>query len=151
MQARFEQSAMEPKAWFEVLTKASLIEKEAMFDEDRPLIASVINNRLAANMELQIDASVKYATGSEESRVMYDQLEVDSPYNTYSRIGLPIGPICSGISEASISAVLNAPQTEFLFYVLADREGHHNFYVTVEEFAAGKQAYLDMYGYEDSW
>ena len=150
-QVRFEQSGMDARGWFEVLTKASLIEKEAMFDEDRGNIASVINNRLAANMELQIDASIKYATGSEESRVMYNQLEVDSPYNTYARPGLPIGPICSGISEASISAVLNPPTTPFMFYVLADREGHHNFYVTVEEFAAGKQAYLDMYGYEDSW
>ena len=153
MQVRFEQSGMEPRAWFDVLTKASLIEKEAMFDEDRPLIASVIENRLAANMELQIDASIKYATGSEDAQVMYGQLEVDSPYNTYTHVGLPIGPICSGISEASIMAVINAPQnpTNFMFYVLADREGHHKFSTTLEEFTADKQAYLDMYGYEDSW
>lgn len=150
-QDRFNASGMAPRAWFEVLTKASLIEKEALFDEDRPLIASVIDNRLRDGMQLQIDASIKYISDNADSRVMYGELEIDSPYNTYKNFGLPLGPICSGISEASKAAVLDHPQTNYYYYVLSDLEGHHAFSETEEQFAADKAKYLELYGYEDSW
>ena len=150
-QERFNASGKSPREWFEVLTKASLVEKEALFDEDRPLIASVIDNRLREGMQLQIDASIKYISDNADSRVMYGELEIDSPYNTYKNFGLPLGPICSGISEASKAAVLDHPPTDFLYYVLKDKEGHHTFSSTEEQFAADKAHYLELYGYEDSW
>lgn len=80
---------------YEVVTKASVIEKEARTDEDRPIISSVIDNRLQKGMPLQIDATVIYALGKHVDVVSLKDLKVDSPYNTYKHKGLPIGPICS--------------------------------------------------------
>lgn len=131
------------------LTKASLIEKEALFDEDRALISSVIDNRLAAGAPLQIDAAVKYANDYDGARVYDSHLETDSPYNTYIYPGLPIGPICSGIDDIDINAALNPAQTDFFYYVLKDTEGHHQFCVTPEEFAIAKQNYLTLFGYDE--
>lgn len=147
MQRKFDEFGMSSGEFHSLLTKASLIEKEALFDEDRPLIASVINNRLDAGTFLQIDAAVKYANNSDEARVLDADLEVESPYNTYQIQGLPIGPICSGLADIDIDAARNPAQTEFFYYVLKDKEGHHQFCVTPEEFAIAKQQYLELFGY----
>ena len=115
----------------ELLTIASLVEKEVYKDEERPLVASVIFNRLKRKMPLQIDATVLYGMGIWKSRVLYKDLEHHSPYNTYRVNGLPPGPICSP-SIASVRAVLNPAQTEYLFYV-ARGDGGHQFSRTYEE------------------
>jgi UPF0755 protein len=118
---------------YEVIIAASLVETEAKVAEDRPLIASVIHNRLQRKMLLGIDATVLYALGAHKTRVLFRDLEVDSPYNTYKHAGLPPTPIgASGVR--SIEAVLSAPRTDYLYYVLIDSNGKHAFATTAAEF-----------------
>ncbi len=107
-----------------VVTIASIIEKEARVDSERPLISSVIANRLNDGMMLQIDATVIYALGEHVETVLERHLEVDSPYNTYSNYGLPIGPISNPGLE-SIKAALKPEKTDYLFYVLQDEKTHY--------------------------
>lgn len=149
MQKKFEASGWASIDFHNTLTKASLIQKEALFDEDRPLISSVIDNRLQAGAPLQIDAAVKYANNYDEARVYDSHLETDSPYNTYMYAGLPVGPICSGIAEVDIQAALNPTPSDYFYYVLQDTEGHHQFCITPEEFEVAKQQYLDAFGYQE--
>ena len=120
----------------EHLIMASLIEREARLDEDRPLIASVMFNRLAKDMQLQIDVTVHFALGQWTRRLTLEDLKVDSPYNTYANKGLPPGPICSPRVE-SIVATYQAPKTDYLFYVLKG-DGKHVFAKTLEEHAQNK-------------
>jgi UPF0755 protein len=91
-----------------------MIEKEVLHDDERPRVASVIYNRLRRNMPLQIDATVLYGMGLWKERVLYKDLRHESPYNTYLRRGLPLGPIASP-GLASIRAALEPEQTEYLF------------------------------------
>jgi UPF0755 protein len=110
---------------YELLTVASLIERESANAEERPLVASVIYNRLREDMPLQIDATIQYARGEPKENLSLEDLEVDSPYNTYKNTGLPPGPIASP-SLDSIEAALNPAKTDYLYYVLtADGESHH--------------------------
>lgn len=102
----------------EAITLAALVEREAKIDEEREVIAGVIKNRLEIDMILQIDASVVYAISDglyDVERVLYKDLEIDSPYNTYKYKGLPIGPICSPGLE-SIKAAMNPSEHKFLYY-----------------------------------
>jgi UPF0755 protein len=107
-----------------VVTIASMIEKEARLDSERPLISSVIMNRLNDGMMLQIDATVIYALGEHVDTVLNKHLELDSPYNTYKNYGLPVGPISNPGLE-SIKATLKPADTDYLFYVLQDDETHY--------------------------
>ena len=107
-----------------LLTIASMIEREAVTDRDRPLVASVIENRLKKKMRLEIDATVQYALGKHVNRVMFRHLKVDSPYNTYRKRGLPPGPI-SNPGRKAIIAAANPATTPYYFYVLgSDRRNH---------------------------
>ena len=127
---------------YEVLIVASLVEKEAKFDEDRAKIASVIYNRLAQDKELEIDAALYY--GQPANTPFKTLRATDSPYNVYLHKGLPPTPIASP-GAASIRAALNpAPdpplsecpgteQCKYLYYVVNDKEGHHVFATTVEK------------------
>lgn len=115
----------------EIVTIASLIEREARVPQDRGKIAGVIYNRLERKMPLQIDATVQYARGEHKARLLYRDLKVDSPYNTYKIAGLPPGPICSP-GLASIEATLNPEASEYLFYV-ARSDGSHIFGKTLSE------------------
>jgi UPF0755 protein len=109
---------------YELVTVASLVEKESANPEERPLIAGVIYNRIRSGMPLQIDATVQYALGKAKEDLKFDDLDVDSPYNTYKNSGLPPGPISSP-SRESIQAALEPAQTDYLYYVLeADGEKH---------------------------
>ncbi|HZI39827.1 MAG TPA: endolytic transglycosylase MltG [Acidimicrobiia bacterium] len=121
---------------YQLIVAASLVESEAKVDEDRPLIASVISNRLQKGMKLQIDATVLYAIGHKD-KVLYSDLEVDSPYNTYKIDGLPPTPI-SASGKGSLAAMLRPADTTFLFYVLSDKNGKHAFATTASEFEALK-------------
>ena len=107
-----------------VITIASMIEKEARINDERPLISSVIVNRLNDGMMLQIDATVIYALGEHVTTVLDRHLEIDSPYNTYKNYGLPIGPISNPGLE-SIKASLKPEKTDYLFYVLQDDKTHY--------------------------
>lgn len=118
-------------SFHEILTIASMIEREAKVPEDRALISSVIRNRLRRDMKLEIDATVLYALGMHKSRVLYRDLEIDSDYNTYRRKGLPPGPIANP-GVASIEAVLRPANTDYLYYV-ARPDGSHIFTRTIRE------------------
>lgn len=118
-------------SFHQILTIASLIEREAKVPEDRPLISAVIRNRLGRDMKLEIDATVLYALGKHKPRVLYRDLEIDSDYNTYRRKGLPPGPIANpGI--VCIEAALRPAQVDYLYYV-ARPDGSHIFTRTLEE------------------
>lgn len=117
---------------YEALVAASLIQTEAKVQEDRPLIAAVIYNRIRAGMLLQIDATVLYARGSREGAITKSDLALDSPYNTYATKGLPPTPIAT-LSSASIMAAFQPDDVPYLFYVLADANGKHAFGVTAED------------------
>jgi UPF0755 protein len=115
----------------DIVIIASLIEREARVDRDRARIAGVIYNRLARKMRLQIDATVQYARGQHASRLLFRDLEVESPYNTYKIAGLPPGPICNP-GLPSLRAALSPERHPFLFYV-ARRDGSHLFGRTLAE------------------
>lgn len=118
---------------YDIIIIASMIEAEAKVPQDRPLIASVIYNRLAAGMKLEIDATVLYARGDRNDRgLSTSDLLIKSPYNTYANAGLPPTPIGS-VSDASLRAAMAPADTPFLYYVLAGKDGHHAFSSTYEE------------------
>jgi UPF0755 protein len=127
----FKRTGLHPD---KVITIAAMIEREARVPEDRPLIASVIRNRLKRKMPLQIDATVLYALGKHKNSVSHADLKVKNPYNTYQRKGLPPGPICSPGLDA-IKAALQPSQTAYLYYV-ARPDGSHIFTRTFEEHQA---------------
>jgi UPF0755 protein len=116
----------------QIVIIASLIEREARFDQDRPLVASVIYNRLAQGWPLQIDATVLYAKGVWQATVTTDDRKVVSPYNTYLHTGLPPGPIANPGIKA-IDAALQPAQTGYFFY-LSDPQGHNHYAKTNDEF-----------------
>lgn len=124
----------------QVVTIASMIEREAKVSKDRALISSVIYNRLKIGMRLQIDATVEYALGGHREKIYYKDLEVNSPYNTYKYAGLPPGPIASPGRESLLAAV-NPAKTDYLYYV-AKPDGSHAFAKTLEEHEKNKQRYL---------
>ncbi|HKM42361.1 MAG TPA: endolytic transglycosylase MltG [Limnochordia bacterium] len=115
----------------EVVTLASIVEREIAVDHERPVVASVYLNRLAINMPLQADPTVRYVTTEDRPQVLYRDLEIDSPYNTYRYGGLPPGPIASP-GLASMLAVLNPAETEYYFFV-SRRDGTHEFTQTYNE------------------
>ncbi len=122
---------------YEVVTMASLLEREALLDREMPTIAGVINNRLEKGMRLQIDASVQYAVSNGEyniNRVTYDDLEINSPYNTYKNTGLPVGPI-SNVSVMGIEAAINPQEHDYLYYHTDTQknDGSHIFTKTYDE------------------
>ncbi|MFW6022198.1 MAG: endolytic transglycosylase MltG [Halanaerobiaceae bacterium] len=116
---------------YEIITIASMVEEEARLDYEKPLVAAVIYNRLERNMLLQIDACIQYALEERKGRVLYSDLKIDSPYNTYLYPGLPPGPIASP-GATSIEAVLNPADVEYLFY-FARKDGSHVFSNRYEE------------------
>ena len=123
---------------YELVTVASLIEKEASNPEERPLVASVIYNRTREGMPLQIDATVLYALDRPKKELSLADLEIDSPYNTYENTGLPPGPICSP-SRQSLEAATNPAQTDYLYYVLKANGEDHFFTGNYNEFLKWKQ------------
>lgn len=127
---------------FDLVTVASLIEREVKLDEERPLVASVIYNRLNKNMKLQMCSTVQYALGTPKARLMNSDLKIDSPYNTYQNAGLPAGPIASP-GQASISAALHPADTDYLYFVLTSAgSGKHNFAATGDDFNSYREDYL---------
>jgi len=116
---------------YRLLIVASMIEREAKVDADRPKIAAVIYNRLAAGRRLEIDATVEYAVG--HARLTARDLRSSSPYNTYTNKGLPPTPIAAP-GEAAIRAALQPADGDWIYYVLATKEGEHAFTASYDEF-----------------
>lgn len=120
----------------QLMTVASLVEREVVVDEERALVAGVIYNRLKKEQKLEIDATVQYLLDQPKERLLYKDLEVESPYNTYLNAGLPPGPICSPGLE-SIQAALEPQASEYLFYVTKkDGSKSHLFAKTYKEHLA---------------
>ena len=115
----------------DLVTMASIVEKEARVPEERPVIAAVYYNRLKRGMLLQADPTVQYALGHHVGRVLYKDLMIDSPYNTYVHKGLPPGPVASP-GVASLAAAANPANVPYLYFV-ATRDGHHEFRMTLEQ------------------
>ncbi len=125
----------------EVVTLASIIEREAASDEDRATVASVFHNRLNSRQYplLQSCATVQYVLQERKSVLTYDDIKIDSPYNTYLYAGLPVGPIASP-GLASIRAALYPETTDYYFFVVSS-DGTHIFSKTLDEHnAAVKRA-----------
>ncbi|MCH1627401.1 endolytic transglycosylase MltG [Fredinandcohnia quinoae] len=123
-----------------LLTMASLIEEEATAKTDRENISSVFYNRIEKGMPLQTDPTVLYALGEHKDRVLYEHLEVNSPYNTYKIQGLPPGPIANA-GEMSISAALHPAETDYLYF-LAASNGQVFYSKTLEEHNVNKAKYI---------
>jgi len=124
----------------QAVTIASLVEREAKVEEEKPLIAGVIYNRLSCNMPLQVDATVQYALGANKPQLSYKDLEVDSAYNTYLMQGLPPGPIAVPGRSSLLAAV--HPVVTGDFYYVAKPDGSHAFARTLAEHNANKERYL---------
>ena len=125
---------------YEAAIVASMVEAEAFVDEERPKIASVIYNRLDADIALGIDATIIYGLGERGRDLTSEDLERDTPYNTRENLGLPPTPIGSS-GESSMEAALHPAKTDLFYYVLTDCEGHHAFSATYEEFLDNKAVY----------
>jgi len=113
------------------LSFASVVERESLFEDDRPMIAGVFLNRLNTGMPLQSDITVLYAKQERRVDVSYADLEVDSPYNTYKHAGLPIGPVCA-VPGHTMDDVLNYEKSDYLFF-FATEDGKVLYSKTVEE------------------
>jgi UPF0755 protein len=124
----------------QLLTMSSLIEEEATQKADRKDISSVFYNRIEQEMPLQTDPTVLYAQGKHKERVLYEDLEVDSPYNTYKHKGLPPGPIANA-GKDSIEAAINPSETKYLYF-LATSGGDVIFTKTLDEHNAAKAEHI---------
>lgn len=124
----------------EIITMASLVEKESAGDEERPIIAGILWKRLENGQRLQVDASLWYVTGRFSAELTISDLNLDSPYNTYKYGGLPPGPI-GNPGLASIKAALDPEDSPYLFY-LHDKDGGIHYARNFEEHKLNKQKYL---------
>lgn len=127
-----------------IIILASLIEREAKHEQDRPLVSSVLHNRLKINMALQIDATVQYALGKTGNwwpkNLTHENLTINSPYNTYFNTGLPPKPICNpGLS--TLKSALNPSETDYLYYV-SDSSGYNHYGATLQEHNQNIAQYL---------
>lgn len=133
--------ASSSRSFEDIVIMASIIEKEAWKEKDRRLISGVLWNRLDIGMPLQVDATFLYINGKNTYELTYDDLEIDSPYNTYKYRGLPPGPI-SNPSLDSLDAAVDPDDSAYLFY-LADRSGNTYYSLDYEEHKRYKAIHID--------
>lgn len=124
----------------EIITMASIIEEEVRTMEDRQLVSGILWKRISVDMPLQVDAPFAYLIGKASAELSMDDLEMDSPYNTYTHKGLPPGPITNPGLEA-IEAALRPIESEYFFY-LSDSNGTTHFAKNFDEHKANKSLYL---------
>jgi UPF0755 protein len=124
----------------EIITLASLVEREARTTTDRKMVAGILWNRLDRGMPLQVDAVFGYIFGRDTYSPSFADLKVDSPYNTYTHTGLPPGPICNP-SLSAIEAVLHPTPTKYLYY-LTGTDGHMHYATTYQGHQANERTYL---------
>jgi UPF0755 protein len=124
----------------EIITMASLLEKEVKTKEEKEIVSGILWKRLKAGVPLQVDATITYITGKKTTKISFEDLQIDSPYNTYKYKGLPPGPICNPGLE-SILAALYPKESEYWYY-LSTPEGKTLFFKTLEEHNLAKAKYL---------
>jgi len=126
----------------QIVILASIIEKEARVDFERPLISAVFHNRLKAHKYLESCATVQYALEKWKKRLSLKDLQIEHPYNTYKHFGLPPGPICSPGKKA-LKAALYPADEDYLFFI-SNGDGTHTFYTNYRDHLKGKQEYKQM-------
>ncbi len=129
----------------EVVVAASIIEREAKVAKERPLVASVIYNRLKIGMKLQMCSTVQYVLGTTRFRLTNRDIATPSPYNTYIHDGLPPGAIANP-GRASLEAAAKPAQTRYLYYVLTGKDGSQTFASNPTEFAAAQRKSFEVFG-----
>lgn len=136
-------------SFYDVVIMASIVEKEAVNDEDRDIIAGIFYNRLSKNMKLQSDAVLQYGLPERKSRVLFSDLKVETPYNLYLNAGLPPTPVASpGIK--SLMAAANPKKTDYLYFV-TNKDGKNSYSKTFDEHKVNADRYRkEMYGSENS-
>jgi len=135
-----EEIERQGKTIFEIVTLASLIEKEVKTKEDRELVSGILWKRLKNNILLQVDATITYLTGKKTTKIPMEDLQIDSPYNTYKYKGLPLGPICNPGLD-SIKAAIYPKNSEYWYY-LSTPEGETIFSKTLAEHNTAQAKYL---------
>ncbi len=128
------------KTIFEIITMASLIEREAREVEDKEIVSGILWKRLENNIPLQVDATILYFTGK-TTTILKDDLNTNSPYNTYQNRGLPLGPICNPGMESILASV--NPQSSDYWYYLSTPQGEIIFSETLNEHNIAKAKYLN--------
>lgn len=129
------------KSIFEVINMASLLEKEVKSLEDKKLISGILWKRIENSIPLQVDATIIYITGKKTIKIPKQDLQIDSPYNTYKYKGLPLGPICNPGLD-SILAAIYPESSEFWYYLSSSDDGETIFSRTLEEHNQAKYLYL---------
>ena len=132
--------SLQGKTIFEIVTMASLIEKEVKTPDDKKTVSGVLWKRLKIGMPLQVDATITYILGKKSTEISIDETKIDSPYNTYKYKGLPLGPICNPGIESIIAAIYPG-NNEYWFY-LSTPEGKTIFSKTLQEHNIAKEKYL---------
>jgi len=135
-----EEIERQEKTIFEIITMASLIEKEVKTKEDKEMVSGILWKRLKNNIPLQVDATITYLTGKKTTKIPLEDLQIDSPYNTYKYKGLPLGPICNPGLD-SIKAAIYPKNSEYWYY-LSTPEGETIFSKTLEEHNIAQAKYL---------
>lgn len=125
------------------VTLAAIVEREAAKDEERPSVAAVFLNRLKKGWKLESCATVQYALGTNKTRLLYKDLQVESLYNTYKYKGLPPGPIAAP-GRASLQAAVNPAPEDYMFFVVSE-EGQHVFSRTIQEHNRNKTKYISRF------
>jgi UPF0755 protein len=128
------------KSIFEIITMASLIEKEVITLDDKKIVSGILWKRLDIGMPLQIDATITYITGKNNTAVSMEDIQIDSPYNTYKYYGLPLGPISNPGSDSIVAAIYPV-ESDYFFY-LSTPEGETIFSKTLKEHNQARTKYL---------
>lgn len=128
------------KTIFEIVTMASLLEKEVKTMEEKKLVSGILWKRLENKMPLQVDATINYITGKRTTEVLIEETKIDNPYNTYLYLGLPPGPICNPGLDSILAAIY--PQESDYWYYLTAPEGKAIFSKTYQEHLLAKAKYL---------
>ena len=128
------------KNWADIVTMASIIEEEAVTNEDQLMVSGILWNRIKIGMRLQVDASFAYLLGKPSSAITAEDLKIDSPYNTYLYKGLPPAPIANPGLRA-LNAALYPTESKYLYY-LSDKDGFMHYAKTFEEHKTNKEKYL---------
>lgn len=135
-----EEISSQGKTVHEIVIMASLLEKEVRTFEDKKIVAGVLWKRLEWDIPLQVDATIVYITGRKTTKILKEELQIDSPYNTYKYKGLPLGPISNPGLESILAAIY--PQESQYFYYLSTPEGETIFSRTLKEHNEAKVKYL---------
>lgn len=135
-----EEIKKQKKTVFEIVTAASLIEKEVRTKEDKEIVSGILWKRIDSNIPLQIDATIAYLTGKQSTKISLEETKIDSPYNTYKYRGLPVGPICNPGIE-SIKAAIYPKESAYWFY-LSTPKGETIFSRNLDEHNIAKARYL---------